>query len=182
MACLQFFLAEQLVRREWTIPYSFARNYVSDLGATVSPWHALMNGSFVLQGLLIAGGALLTWRRWSMLGRIGMCLLLISGLGVVMVGFVPEDGNGSLHRLGAAFHFLGAGLGMITAGLSARHGAFRWVSIAVGLAVLAATVLVGEGSGALIRDVGVGAVERVAAYGIAGWMVIAGVWLWRQQV
>lgn len=61
MACLQFFLAEQVVRFGWTLPYSFARNYVSDLAATAcsaqvcSPWHALMNCSFVLQGLLITG-------------------------------------------------------------------------------------------------------------------------------
>ena len=61
-ACLQFFLAEQVVRLGWTLPYSFARNYVSDLAATAcsalvcSPWHTLMNCSFVLQGMLIMGG------------------------------------------------------------------------------------------------------------------------------
>ena len=63
--CVQFFVAEQIARLGWTLPYSFARNYISDLGATVctslvcSPRHALMNASFVLQGLLIAGGR---WR------------------------------------------------------------------------------------------------------------------------
>jgi hypothetical membrane protein len=183
MVCLQFFVAEQFVRLEWTLPYSFARNYVSDLGAiecsalVCSPAHALLNGSFVLQGLLIMGGAVLTWRRWSGLGRLGMCLLMICGLGVVIVGFVPEDADSGLHRLGAALHFLGGGLGMMAVGLSLRRG-FGWFSMAVGVAVIAATVALGEGGGAWAAAMGIGALERVAAYGIAGWMALAGVWVY----
>jgi hypothetical membrane protein len=185
MACLQFFVAEQVVSHAWTIPYSFSTNYVSDLGATActalvcSPWHALMNASFVLQGLLIAGGALLTWTQWNLLGRLGLALLVVCGLGVVLVGFVPEDGNSALHRLAAAMHFLGGGLGLFTVGLSLRRSQFGFISLAVGIAVVVVTVALGEGDGAWLQTWGVGSVERVAAYGIAGWMVIAGAWLRR---
>jgi hypothetical membrane protein len=174
MLCLQFFLAEQVVRRGWTIPYSFARNYVSDLGAigcsalVCSPWHAVMNCSFVLQGLLIAGGAVLNCRRWS------LALLVICGLGVVVVGFVPEDADSGLHRLGAALHFLGGGLGIAAAGLNWRRSGFRWISVATGLAVLGATVCLAAGGGGWTDELGAGTVERVAAYGIAGWMFAAG--------
>jgi hypothetical membrane protein len=182
LACVQFFVFEQVVRWRWTQPYSFSTNFISDLGAAhcsvqvCSPWHALMNGSFVLQGLLTAGGALLTWKRWDLPGRIGMGLLLICGVGVVMVGFVPEDANGVVHRVGAALHFLGGGLGILAVGLSLRQG-FGWCAVAVGGTVLSATVAVGLGSS---WNIGVGALERVAAYGIAGWMVAAGFWLYRQ--
>ena len=50
--CFQFLVCEQIARLGWTLPYSFRRNYISDLGATVcsplvcSPWHAVMNVSF----------------------------------------------------------------------------------------------------------------------------------------
>jgi hypothetical membrane protein len=185
MACLQFFLAEQVVRLGWTVSYSFARNYVSDLGATscsalvCSPWHALMNGSFVLQGLLISGGAVLTWGRWSLLGRMGMWLLLVCGVGVVVVGFAPEDVNSGLHRLGAALHFLAGGLGMMAVGLSLRRG-FGWISMTAGVAVVAAAFALSRGGGAWAEEMGVGALERVAAYGIAGWMVVVGAWLYLQ--
>jgi hypothetical membrane protein len=187
IACVQFFLAEQVVRRAWTIPYSFATNYVSDLGATgcsalvCSPWHTLMNASFVLQGILIAGGAVLTWKRWNLLGRVGMALLVVCGLGVLVVGFVPEDGNAGLHRLGAALHFLGGGLGLITVGFTLRRSGFGLISMAIGLAVVWVTLVLGQGDSVWVRQFGVGAVERVAAYGIAGWMAMAGGWLWRGQ-
>lgn len=181
-ACLQFFLAEQLVRLSWTLPYSFARNYVSDLAAITcsvlvcSPWHALMNCSFVSQGLLITGGVALTWRRWSGLARMGVCLLMVCGMGVVVVGLVPEDVNSGLHRIGAALHFLGGGLGMMAVGFSLRRW-FGWISAVAGVAVIAATVALGEGGGAWAEEVGTGALERVAAYGIAGWMVAVGTYL-----
>ncbi len=185
IACLQFFLAEQVVRSHWTLTYSFARNYVSDLGATgcstlvCSPWHTLMNGSFVLQGLLITGGAILTYRRWNFPGRMRMWLLMISGLGVAVVGFAPEDVNSGLHRPGAALHFLAGGLGITAVGLSVRRG-FGWLSMAASVAVLTATITLTQQSKAWVREMGVGVLERVAAYGIAGWMVVAGAWLFWQ--
>ena len=182
-ACLQFFVAEQIVRLGWTRPYSFARNYVSDLAASAcselvcSPWHGLMNCSFVLQGLLITGGVVLTWRRWIGLARIAMCLLILCGLGVTVVGLVPEDVAGGVHRIGAALHFLGGGFGMMAIGLTLR-GWFGWISAAAGVAVIAATVALGEPGGAWAEEVGTGILERVAAYGIAGWMVAIGTYLY----
>lgn len=184
-ACLQFFFAEQAVRLGWKLPYSFAENYVSDLGATAcsalvcSPWHVLMNCSFVLQGLLITGGVVLTWWQWNRLARTGMCLLIICGLGVVVVGLVPEDVNGGLHRIGAALHFLGGGLGMIAVGFSLRRW-FGWISVATGIAVVAATVALTKAGGVWAEEVGTGTLERVAAYGIAGWMVAVGSYLYRR--
>ena len=64
--------------------------------------------------------------------------------GVVVVGLVPEDVNSRLHRIGAALHFLGGGLGMMAVGFSLRRW-FGWISAAAGVAVVAATVALGEG-------------------------------------
>jgi hypothetical membrane protein len=179
IACIQFFVAEQVVCRAWTLPYSFATNYVSDLGADVcsatvcSPWHALMNASFVLQGALIAGGAALAWRQWRSVQRIGLALLGFCGAGVIVVGFVPENADPALHNIAAATHFLGGGFGMIAVGVTMR-GWFRWMSVIAGVVVVAAVVDLGQGGGALGREIGIGALERIGAYGITGWMVALG--------
>ena len=180
MGCLQFFVMEQVARMGWrgAEPYSFARNYISDLGAVgcgavvCSPWHGLMNGSFVVQGILIAAGAWLAWRVG--LAKGGLCLLIASGLGLSGVGLVPEDAVRSWHASLAALHFLAGGLGMAWIGLRGRD----WVSALAGVVVLSATVLFGGWSAWVAGMVGVGTMERVAAYGIAGWMV----WMGAQRV
>ncbi len=56
----QFFVAQVIVQSRWTTSFSWATNYISDLGNTkcgfypavtdsyvCSPWHTLMNLSFV---------------------------------------------------------------------------------------------------------------------------------------
>jgi len=115
------------------------------------------------------------------LARMGMCLLMVCGVGVVVVGLVPEDVNSGAasHRGGVTFS-------------RGRHGndggrvqLRRWfgcwfgsISAAAGVAVVVATVALGEGGGAWVEEVGAGTVERVAAYGIAGWMVAVGTYLY----
>ena len=59
LSCFQFFVAEQITRLGWPGHYSMARDYISDLGSARSPLHWVMNGSFMLQGLLIFLGAVL---------------------------------------------------------------------------------------------------------------------------
>jgi hypothetical membrane protein len=189
ICCLQFFLAERLTSHVWWLPYSYSRNYISDLGALhchsliCSPRHALMNGSFVLQGLLIALGAMLSWSAFRGLAKIGLGLLLISGLGVLLVGLVPEDSNTSLHTAGAAAHFLAGGLGIGVIGASSLLRRWKesigWISLLVALVVLGATALAG-GSDASTWQLlgGIGTIERIAAYGIILWLVTAGITNW----
>lgn len=90
--------------------------------------------------------------------------------------FHTRGRRSGLHRLGAALHFLGGGLGIIALGLSVRR-AFGWVSIAIGIAVVAATFALSQGGTGAQQ---IGATERVAAHGIAGWMFVIGVWLYSQ--
>src|SRR5689334_5467880 len=68
---VQFFIAQAVAQFAWTTPFSLMTNFISDLGNTAcspdpasgpyvcSPWHALMNGSFILLGVTILCGGLL---------------------------------------------------------------------------------------------------------------------------
>jgi hypothetical protein len=98
--CFQYFVGEQIARVGWDRGaaagvYSMARNYISDLGAVrcgavlhrsgviCSPWHGLMNGSFILQGCLIFAGSLLVRRLFprGQLCGVGLWVIAVSGLG-----------------------------------------------------------------------------------------------------
>jgi hypothetical membrane protein len=167
LLCLQFFIAEQVARMGWTGHYSMRRDYISDLGANASSLHWVMNGSFVLQGLLIFFGAVLLR---GLLPRIAVALLAIAGLGVLVVGLVPEDTNARLHLLGAAANFLGGNLAII---LLAKHWK-SWITFAAGsIGLLAAFALAFRG-----MSWDAGTVERLAAYPLplflswSGWRML----------
>src|SRR4029450_761647 len=74
---IQFFIAQIFVQSAWTTPFSLTANFISDLGNTTcgpypagsgnyvcSPWHAGMNTSFIVFGVIILLGAGLTWRAF----------------------------------------------------------------------------------------------------------------------
>ena len=102
---------------------------------------------------------------------------MLCGAGVIVVGFVPEDSTLRIHAAGAAMHFLCGGLGVAVVGWSLR----RRASVLAGVCIVAATVLLGQSGSGLVAALGVGTVERVAAYGIAGWMAGMGVSFWLQK-
>src|SRR5882757_886891 len=125
--CFQYFVAEQIARLRWPGQYSMSMNWISDLGAANSPLHWVMNGSFVLQGVLISVGAILMRRlfpaKWSY--RVALLLFLVSGVGVLVVGLGPADRIAQVQRPGVMVH-LGAGnLAMILIGLAMVTGAAR---------------------------------------------------------
>src|SRR5580658_4184434 len=117
--CLQYFAGEAISIMGWRGPYSLSENYISDLGAVscgstaeglngqtgalCSPLHAVMNTSFVLQGLLIVAGALCVRRMFptGKLWAVALLLTAVSGLGVFVVGLAPEDTMASIHYLAA---------------------------------------------------------------------------------
>ena len=93
-------------------------NWISDLGSANSPRHWVMNGSLIVQGVLISVGAILMRRLFPAKAsyRVALMLFLVSGLGVLVVGLVPEDTNAQVHRVAALAH-LGAGnLAMVLMG------------------------------------------------------------------
>jgi hypothetical membrane protein len=187
----QFFVAQVVAQSRWTTPFSLATNYISDLGNTTcgmypavagayvcSPWHTLMNMSFVLQGAIILVGAALarrafSGRRWS---AVVFVLLAVTGLGIAGVGLFPEDVNKGAHVISAGTQFITGNAAMIVFGVAANRvegwRTFAVVSTALGITGVLATVLFAKGYG---FGLGVGGMERVAAYTLPVWLITSGV-------
>jgi hypothetical membrane protein len=187
--CLQYFAAEAIAVAGWRGGYSFHDNYISDLGALgcvgsgCSPLHAMMNASFMLQGVLISAGAVLVWPAFpgGWLRALALGLIAASGFGVFVVGLAPEDFAPGWHYLGAAEHFLFCNAGAALLGLTLlRHGrATRRIALfglAAGLLGLAALTCLATHA---YFGLGVGGMERVTAYPFTFWTAGMGAWLLR---
>src|SRR6185295_20174770 len=132
----------------------------------------------ILLGLIILfGGALVrTAFPSGRLRAVGLALLGLAGAGIIGVGLFPENVNSTLHRLGAAGHFVLGNLGMVVLGIALWPARGRQVlsaySIVSGIAGLLATAL-------FITDhylgLGIGGMERVAAYPLPFWLMVFGV-------
>jgi hypothetical membrane protein len=188
---VQFFVAQAVVQSAWTTPFSLAHNYISDLGNTTcglyprgagryvcSPWHAGMNASFVLQGLIMAAGMMLVRTAFpaGMARLAGSFLLVAAGLGNVAVGLFPEDVNIRGHELGAAVFFVFGNAAMIALGValgrSRRRPALAFYSLVSGVVGESSTWLFIAGHDG---GLGVGGMERVAAYALPVWLMVIGI-------
>jgi hypothetical membrane protein len=177
---LQFFVVEAIAASQYG-GYSYSADVISDLGTANSSAQVLMNASFVLQGLLIAAGALLLGPGLAGNGgRLARALLVISGLGVLLVGLFPSDGNATVHQIAAGAHFIGGGIGLIALayGVRPRSEALGTVLALLGLAGVIGTIFFGS---VVFLGLGEGGMERVAGYVIPIGLAVAGIALWRQR-
>ena len=191
ICAVQFFVMQAVVQLAWTAPFSLTRNYISDLGNTAcgqypavsgrwvcSPWHAAMNASFALQGLIIALGALLLRRAFpaGISRAAGVLLLVLGGIGNVLVGLYPENVDILRHSVGAAGILILGNLALIPLGAALardpRRTGLARAAVGCGVAGLAAMALFLTG---YFAGLGVGGMERVAAYVLPAWLVAAGV-------
>lgn len=185
---IQFFVAQVIVQAAWTTPFSLETNYISDLGNTVcanypldseayvcSPLHALMNLSFFAQGVIIILGTMLLLPlvcRTTAKGMI-VTLLLLTGLGMLGVGAFTENDNNDWHVYSAALQFVTGNLALVIIGVSqtASGKLYRGWSVLLGTVGLAATALFPVG---IHFGLGVGGMERVAAYTFPVWLIASG--------
>ncbi len=185
---IQFFIAQIVVQSAWVTPFSLTQNFISDLGNTIcgpygnnyvcSPWHAWMNLSFGALGVIILLGVALI-RSGFPVGRVrtaGLVLLSMAGAGIILVGLFPENGNLTMHKVGAAGHFVIGNLSMVVLGISlmlaGRLQILAAYSIASGLIGLLATALfISE----KFLGLGIGGMERVAAYPLPLWLIVTGI-------
>jgi hypothetical membrane protein len=177
---LQFFVVEAIVASRYG-GYSYSTDVISDLGAAASPARVLMNASFIVQGLLIAAGALLLGPGLAGTGgRLARVLFVITGLGVLLVGVFPSDGNVTVHEIAAGAHLLGGGIGLIALayGVRPRSEALGTALAVLGLVGVVATVFF---AAAVFLVLGEGGMERVAAYVIPIGLTVAGIALWREK-
>jgi len=189
---VQFFVMQAVVQAAWTTPYSLANNYISDLGNTTcgpsevgttvvyvcSPWHTAMNASFVLFGVGILVGCVLVHGRLpaSRLWIAGLVLVALAGPGAMLVGVFPEDLELPFHKLGAGMQFIIGNAGLVVTG-AAMWRARRWRALGVfgivaGAVGLVATALLVE---QVYLGIGIGGMERMAAYTLPIWLIAAGI-------
>src|SRR5262245_20926322 len=98
LLAVQFFVAQVIAASAWTTPFDLTVRNISDLGSTgcgvqsvapfCSPWHAVMNVSFIAIGMTMSAGALASrpafvagWKR-----ELAAALFVIAGAGVIIVG------------------------------------------------------------------------------------------------
>jgi hypothetical membrane protein len=174
---LQFFIVETFAGSHWA-GYNFITDRISDLGAGRSPLHDLVNGSMLVQGLLIGGGALLVRAAFptSRLRDLGIWLIVANGAGVILVGLVPEDSNRILHDIGATALFLSGNVGMLALGpallRASRLRPLGAIAVAFGAIGALFAVLFAVRT---ISAHAIGAFEHVTVDLLPLWLLIAGV-------
>jgi hypothetical membrane protein len=176
---LQFFVVETIAQARYEGAYSRADDVISDLGASDSAAHQLMNASFVVQaGLILAGALLLRPVLLRSAGQVAPVLLGAAAAGVLLVGVFPSDGNALVHAIGAVAYLVGGGLGLIALAYAARpRSEILGTTLALlGLVGTAATVFFVTG---VTEYLGEGGTERVAAYVLPLGLALAGISLWR---
>lgn len=181
---LQFYVVSTFAGLQWR-GYNFIADRISDLGAVRSPMHGLVNASMVLQGFLIAGGAVLMRAAFpaSRLRMLGLAFVALNGAGVLLVGVVPEDTNRFVHDIGALALFLTGNLAMIVLGASLLHDGSRLrvlgaAGVALGCAGGVAAVLFAVRS---VSGHAIGLFEHVAVDPMPIWLMMSGLfYLWRR--
>ncbi|GAA2464606.1 hypothetical protein GCM10010388_66050 [Streptomyces mauvecolor] len=188
---VQFFVIHVIAESAWARPYSWARNNISDLGNAhcalqsepepryvCSPEHSLMNGSFVVLGVLLVAGAALTggalWRR-GRTAAVSRLLLACAGAGFVLAGLAPSDLDENQHALGALLIMAAGNIGLVLTGFGlAEHVAapMRWGTSLLGVTAITAFGLFLSQH---YLGLGMGGMERVAAFPLLLWVLAVGI-------
>lgn len=180
---VQYFVVQILVAGAYDGQFSLAHNTISDLSNTAcavygdrsvcSPWHWLMNASFILLGLTQLLGALLFYLSGkSRRNLIGYGFLMLAGIGTIIVGLYPENATGPMHALGAALPFVLGNIALVVLSFKSKFPTWlKYYSILSGSIGLAALVLFMTKN---YLGIGLGGMERVVAYPQTIWMIIVG--------
>jgi hypothetical membrane protein len=193
LAVVGYLAAQVIAAAAWDPPYSWSRNYISDLGNTVcgqfaaphgtasyvcSPKHELMNQTFIVIGILALLGALLLTTYWPKSKRrtVGIWLLVFVGIAKAIVGIAPENENINLHTLGALNLPL-MGIAILLLALASPRGGMRAFGLLIAFVVIVSSALLiaGQVKGPeLYLGLGVGGMERLASYPSNLWMLAVG--------
>ncbi|MEU1711014.1 DUF998 domain-containing protein [Streptomyces sp. NPDC005706] len=186
----QFFVAHVIAELAWARPYSWAGNNISDLGNAhcamqsepepryiCSPEHGLMNASFITLGTLLAVGVFFTgavWRRGAS-ALVTRWLLACAGMGFVLAGLAPADVHENQHVLGALLIMAMGNIGLVLAGIGLADDVpapLRWATSLLGVAAITAFGLFLSHR---YLGLGMGGMERVAAFPLLVWALAAAV-------
>ena len=157
--------------------YSYAHNYISDLGKN-GPRATSMHAAFYLQGtLFLLGATLIVAIPGNRRDRLFLSLVAANAVGNILVGTVP---SGKVH-IGAAALALAGGNAAILAGSTLLAPAYRWYrnlsTFIAALGFLCLAMLVAN-----VRQLPVGMWERGSAYSIFVWQVVtAAMLVWHRD-
>ena len=161
--------------------YNAGVQEISDLGASrppnsviLEPSATIFNTTMFLAGAMVLLAVPLLHRVFRARGLTAVLALL--GVGLLGVG-VFDGSEAPIHGLFALLTFTMGGLAAVVAGRTFA-GAFRYLSLAVGLFVLGLLVsLVGLGIAGIVHPLaplGLGGVERLVAYPALLWLLAFG--------
>ena len=197
LAGLVFIVGEAIAATQFTPGYSYAVNYISELGAVgcvdkdgtpaCSPLGEMMNVVFIASGLLFGVAAVLASTLLSGRARIVQLALGVAhAVGLVLVGvfhggaFVRQDGTAVFHVLGAFLAIVCGNLAIATTPLAAfgAPAGLRRVGLWLAVAGIGGLiVLVIAGATKTFIPPGDGAWERLSVYTITAWEFVVGGWL-----
>jgi hypothetical membrane protein len=193
-----YFAAQVLVAWVFRPQYSFIFNVISDLGNTAcppphssicSPWHVVMNISFIILGIAMIVGSVLIFsefsfsdeRRERTAAMAGFACMFLSGLGAILVGVRPENlTTAHLHTVGAIMTIGLGQLAIVILGLVLRQipDWLREFMLLSSLVVLLAGIcIVGQRQ----FGIGAGALERLAQYPACVWLILFGLYISRDH-
>ena len=190
-----YFLIQIIVAWVFIPSYSLVSNTISDLGetscggygspATCSPrWWLMDYVGFLLLGLVMMVGSALLYHEFTdrpqrerRAAVFGFGLIALGGLGSILVGFFPENENGTMHIIGA---FLAIAIGNIAilvlgAVLTLPKSMRRSMLMFSSLALAALLCFASHRS----FGIGRGTMERIAAYPVTIWLITFGLYIWR---
>ena len=192
--------SEALAAAAFSPTYSYARNYISDLGVPVcgtmfdgrsicSPLHSVMNVGFVLQGLcFFAAAAAITWILSTPSRFVLLVCAALDGIGLVLLGFFSESAATDLGGH-AGYHVLGAFLAIVFGNATALASAFAFKTLGLArihrvasvvlpsVAALAFAMLLRARGSATMNLVPDGIWERLSVYTITCWELLSAVYL-----
>jgi hypothetical membrane protein len=176
VAAVGYLILEAAAAAGFEPAYSYARNYISDLGLNaVSPRAYLMHAAFCLQGILFfLGGLCIVGIHENLRPRTFLGLLAANSIGNIVIGTVH---SGAVHRAGAAMAIVGGNTAILVgSAIVATVGSWRWyrrISNLIGtLGLLSLMMLMINSAASKANLLPDGAWERGSVYSIIVWQLL----------
>jgi hypothetical membrane protein len=185
VAAVSYLVLEAVAAAAFEPAYSYARNYISDLGLPsgtlvhghpiYSPRAYLMHAAFCVQGILfLLGASLMVGAPDNRRARVFLGIVAANAVGNVVIGTVH---SGTAHVAGAVLAIVGGNAAILTGpgaiGLFAGRRRYRLTSKAIGgLGLSCLAILMINSATATTFLLPDGAWERGSVYSITVWQLL----------
>jgi hypothetical membrane protein len=186
VAALAYFLFEAIAAAAIEPSYSYATDYISELGVPGrSPHAVLINAAFVTQAILFPAGALLVVRGGAATRASWfLAFAVLNGLGNLLVATVHSGAGSKWHVAGAVLAIAGGNAAVLAGSAALRRAgasrAYRVVSVVLGILGLLCLLAVALDTSHTVLPIGIW--ERGSVYPIFIWQTVTAGYLvgrWR---